>query len=1138
MGANLLFNNPALIVKLLIFSTIGTAELSVYCAAFYLTTSRTASSASGCLFVLSPFFLSTLSLGQLHVLLPFSLLPFLVPLYSYTMRKPRFREMFFLSVFCALVVFVGRLDIVKFLGLLLVSLISSDLLSNPIRTWPKHALRLAKFSVILAGTLALVFLSDMALFVSAATPSFAQGLKSYETLPVFLGDTPDIFRAILALYQGGYYSTLWGITFDRHPFLSQQAFFLVMGIVPVVAFTAVLVDKRKTTYALSLLGVLSAFMAKGLNPPLGIVTNWLYYSVPFGYAIVRGALLWTGLTTLSYSILAALTVNAVIRWSKGRASTIRSTAVNRALSGKRGGKLHLKFTSLRAWFLPATLLTILAVGPTLGSSYSLSSGLQVWKIPSNISSAYDWISSQSGEFRVASFPWQQSYMFVSSNGLNSGWWQGDVGNTLGYALDGKYMWSQSYFFSDAGYDLQSYFTEQILNNSTRDLPKMLGIYGVKYFIDNGYHATALGSPLTLLDQSSIDYESRFLAAQNGLDPVYSDGTARVFENKYWVPLIFIPQGNMLVVGGKDTLGSLAQIQGFDFRQWALLFAGQVAATGGGAELQSALTRADAIVFKDSSLTDLSVLLARGDGIWLEPSGIILQGSTASAGSWTLNSAYSQLGLMTLSPSMASAYGDASLRIPFRATQPGQYDVWVRLALGADRGTLDVGINGQTVGNVTPISSQPNVRWVNVGQATLTGIDNTVELSNSKSLFGMANDIDNVFLIKPMKMEQVTVSLLNTLASSNSRVIFLDGPTSGSDWLSEFSSSGTLVGTLPLLDGDLIKAWRTTDQSHVTLSPGEIPPFGDKMPSSARISLLSGRTAYAMIETANKTDLSNYDNLLIAIRGHGSNDVIGISFLFGNSYANEATFNLLDSSSEWRFVTFPLAHPSSRKGDVDWSKVWEVQIASGSKQSQGNLSLALLATSQANKTFVLELPRNGNYAFAPQASNTSYPLYVDGRQLLTGSEMVMQEGPHVFTVPYRTLVSDGLLTYTTQQKGSPRFIQEAFASIMPQAYIVSYASVSPTSLTVRVNATGPFTIVMSDNFHPLWRATLASNSFAPLISYGSMLSFYIPAKGLLDLTLKFVPQNYIMVTGSISMSTLALLLGVVIVRSQRRRTRQL
>ena len=118
------------------------------------------------------------------------------------------------------------------------------------------------------------------------------------------------FSKTLALLHPNWPENIFGKTYLMRPG------FLVL---PILAYAFLLFNpKSKTILLFALLGLIGAFLAKGVNPPAGFIYAWLFENIP-GWQMFRDPTKFYFLVVLAYSFLVPYTLEAIslkVRLSK------------------------------------------------------------------------------------------------------------------------------------------------------------------------------------------------------------------------------------------------------------------------------------------------------------------------------------------------------------------------------------------------------------------------------------------------------------------------------------------------------------------------------------------------------------------------------------------------------------------------------------------------------------------------------------------------------------------------------------------------------------------------------------------------------------------------------------------------------
>jgi hypothetical protein len=88
----------------------------------------------------------------------------------------------------------------------------------------------------------------------------------------------------------------------------------------------------------------------------------------------------------------------------------------------------------------------------------------------------------------------------------------------------------------------------------------------------------------------------------------------------------------------------------------------------------------------------------------------------------------------------------------------------------------------------------------------------------------------------------------------------------------------------------------------------------------------------------------------------------------------------------------------------------------------------------------------------------------------------------------------------------------------QTKIISYQKINPTKITVFVNATKPFTLVVCEALDESWTAHTESKQYKPETLYLGIKGFEINETGSIQITIEYEPQKLFYVSCAVSLTT--------------------
>jgi hypothetical protein len=508
--------------------------------------------------------------------------------------------------------------------------------------------------------------------------------------------------------------------------LSDSQMFLINLIIPIFAFLAICFRKDRYILLFSIATLFSIFISKGPHQPLNEIYLWSYFNIPL-FESLRVPNRWLIITFFSYAFLCGITLDAL----------------SRKMSKINGYQLSKIFSIL--------LISIILVS----SGYGIIYGFKTFSFPQNIQDNYLQISKDSSDFRIATFPYYQTWMKSGSGygqdieimidwGIASSFFTGKP-------VIGKGGWE----LNTKDFVLYSYFLT--ITDKTQNWPKIVGSFDIKYVVDQKYPPTEV--PI---------HQNTFLEKQKGMKTIYSSKNGTIYENTYWIPRIFTTSKSALVVGGRESLTSLAEINEFNFREFTLFFANQVFENDGREKYIDLFNKSDALIFVNSKPLDLTILML-DDKIRIKPAQYAYPSIDAKE-HWIASDTATKTGMFALNSMTLSTFGENDVSIQIKSEKDGSYEVWTRLIYDKNAGKLGISIDGEEIGSIVPYSKIRNIKWVKLGNIDLRKGDHALTLQNKKSSYGVTNEIDEIILAEPDKLANKIDEVNNELEKSNRIII--------------------------------------------------------------------------------------------------------------------------------------------------------------------------------------------------------------------------------------------------------------------------------------------------------------------------------------------------------------------------------
>lgn len=719
----------------IILTMLGTAA-GMYFFAYHFTDDRGASFASAFLFTFNQWIVAKYSSGHMMHLFPYFLLPLLFFFLYKSITSGRLKYIILLSLIFSLYPFM-RLDplyyVLPFVIIYFLTYVISIFSSAVVKRAIKVVLVSMPLFILLTVFLFLPVQRVPTMFSSVEYPLEEIELNSLDIYNNILGQTTSIYSNI---FWGA------GITWETHPFLPLLAYKLFMLIIPALAFSALIFRRNIITIYFTIMALLSVFLAKGPQEPFAGIYLWAYNNIPY-FSGLHVPNRWLIITWFAYAFLAGITIAELTKLMK------------------------YKFSSASK-VLSAVLVLIAVFSVFIGSYYIFTQGYETSRFPYQEIELHDWLKKNDEEFRLASVPFSQTYAF-----LEGGTMEQDFGKSS-YFYHKKPIINTIFgvSFNDRVSDFPDFIKDRVNNREGVEIGKILGIYDVRYFVLQGYPPTvpyAIGR----LTYSEHDYFER----QKGLVKVFEGNytpytlkvadyyppdyvkkkipveyrtievkrPAKIFENSYWTPRIFAPQNRMLVVGGMDSFLKLAEIESFNFSEWDMLFADDLAQKLGKDALKQQSMGADIVTFVNSEPLDLAMFISNSTSVKIKDCN----------GSWKGDKTPIIQGLLVYGRDILfSDKSGEKTNCQIDVKEDAEYEVWVRVFYSKNVGELKVNFDGKYTGGISPKSSSPaGFKWVRLSREYLNAGTHTVELTNEASGSGKENRLNGIVIVQTGEIER-------------------------------------------------------------------------------------------------------------------------------------------------------------------------------------------------------------------------------------------------------------------------------------------------------------------------------------------------------------------------------------------------
>lgn len=514
----------SLVAKLVVFLIFPIAGFSMYLLTYHTTRNRAGAFISGVFYMYNQWFL-TEHVSEGHVFIPFgyAIAPLIFLSLEFVLKNPRRKWVLTLSLLLVPllgtashpVYIVGASSVLY----LILWILSSDPDKGKGIIGVLKGLSLATIACVLLSAYWIIpefFIKRMseALFGVYKVIDDAY-LFSYKSMPE-------------ALAIRNTHENLSGqrIPYWEFPPLQQMYANGLMLIIPILAFSSLLIRRDRLTIFYSLSAAITSFLALGPHGMPIEIFIWLWYNVP-GYSTFRSGGRFLMMTALSYAYLIGLSTG----WICDKLTNL-------------GAKLHLD-----------KIFLVLIVLFILGYSWVGSvGGVQVYDWPEEYTEAFEWIREQPGDFRIVTIPYGRTWATYPWSNRTV-----DVGLAIITDMGGasSSLHKKGVFWSETDY--ANFIGSMIKNNLSNKLSTLLGIANIRYVV---------------IEPDASQYDRNLFTQQENLLDTPFIGNATILENAVCSPHIFSVKNSSLIFGGLSIIPSLDNIDGFELNKWALFFSDQ------------------------------------------------------------------------------------------------------------------------------------------------------------------------------------------------------------------------------------------------------------------------------------------------------------------------------------------------------------------------------------------------------------------------------------------------------------------------------------------------------------------------------------------------------------------------------------
>ncbi len=593
-------------------------------------------------------------------------------------------------------------------------------------------------------------------------------------------------------------------------------------LIPIIAFSvSIFRPKDKNVIFFSLLAIISLFLGKGANPPLGQVYLWAYQNILY-FQVFRDPNKWVMTISLAYAFL-LLESTELITTIAPRVTWRPSTEIK-------------TFSRVNRRKACSIFLTLMLLSTIFVFSYPFLTGnfgdiLKTVDFPRSYQTVTQWLAEQSGDFRVL---WLPPDSYTQYDWIGSSYGQRDL--IAAYSPKPNLM-----IYSSSEIGRFSYFLASALyHNTTRYLGEILAIANVKYILlrndAEGWWWRNFG-----WTREKLSY---IIRNQLGLSLIKKVGMIDVYENQYYEPYQRISATNdiTLISGGLSSLTSLTYLK--NILNSSLLFVDHIPLNS----LQVYTKYANSIIIKDGDFLSFVFGFVQEEYI-IELSKYATEGDETKGWATLYASDYWWHHRYYPDSVVESAITstNATLNVPFSSKQDGRYEIWIK-SFWNPRISPIVIIDDTKIGEInSEMFNSLGYSWVKVNSTFLLPGSHLISIQSSGSIkdeFFSEILVSKIAIVPEEVMEKAMINAIN-VANDKNILFILEAEKTRLDRAENF---WVLNGSFDL---DASQGLATTSKAYSFMSYDIFVPKSDSYEVSLR----------ANSPQASKVDVSVDDNAI-------------------------------------------------------------------------------------------------------------------------------------------------------------------------------------------------------------------------------------------------------------------------------------
>jgi hypothetical protein len=724
------------VAKIFLFFVITLSGLSMYYLCRKVQLSFPSSMVAGVFYSTTPILFTRIVAGHLDHMLSYALSPMAIAFFIKALESKKSSAIDFMTA--GLFYTLASIQIQYFVLLFLVFLAYSTF------SIVSKQQSFTKCATALLGVIIIPLLAYLPGYI--LTWNIWRALGDVRATPT---KSPSLMEAFKLT---GYVSPYFEESIKECPFSGIWQIF--SSLIPLLAFSTILLEsKDKRTVFWSVFGILSLFIAKGANPPFGDIFLWAFKNLQVMRMFSEVYHLMI-LVAWSYSILLGILLDSLALKFKMH---LRLKCQNSEYAFDAAKLMHsFKKESVIALFV--LILICLYSFPFYTGDFG--GNIKSYKLDKKYQQVLDVLSEDPDDYRILWLPLCQP---MSYNGTGHG-----IDPII--ALSPKPSIGNYLPWNSPSIKYILFLISTLHENRTNRLGTLLGLANIKYVIHRSDFETKLYNYLPMyrypqvygLYQNENEIFKNLLLQQKDFILKNATGPMLMFENKHYLPHLYATDDASVVAGDLGAFVTLSYLDSNDIKnQKTLFFASQLSAN----DSRKVLNECGSVIIQDDDFLDLVFSLFPDEYKLDLTSAVTCSDATRGWTSWTNWWWYNWHYSSALESWVITQVSD-TLSIPFRISEAGAYDLWMKVYCSPRGSLLSIKVDNSTVGFViTKASNEVGFRWIHIKLDSLDPGEHKIAFTS--------NDGENVIarlVIAPREMYAEAQEVLDQLLAGKEIIL--------------------------------------------------------------------------------------------------------------------------------------------------------------------------------------------------------------------------------------------------------------------------------------------------------------------------------------------------------------------------------